>query len=102
MFVQKANLLSVYDPSHLVESHVEVEDLLDLIHGHVSIVEPLVLGVHKLAATEEPRRIIGRLRYLYALEPEKFQYTTSWVPADFWCSSLVIAGCCREISEGSP
>ena len=89
MLVQKANLLSVYDPSHLVESHVEVEDLLDLIHGHASFVKPLILGVHILAAKESPRRIIGRLRYLYALEPEKFQYTMSWVPADFWCSNSV-------------
>ena len=83
---QKANLLSTYDPSYFIESRVEVEDLLALIHGQASFLGPVVHGVHKLAAPEASRRIVGRLRYLHAISPDKFQYTRSWVPIDHWCS----------------
>lgn len=87
MIDQKANLLSIYDPSYHVESRVEVEDLLSLIQARATYASPSVPGVHKLVAEEDPRRLIGRLRYLHDLEPEKFQFTLYWSPVDGWCMS---------------
>ncbi len=87
MMERKANLLSTHDVAYPSESRLEVGDLLGAVRGRASIVGADVRGVIKLAAEEEPRRVVRRLRYLYAIQPDRFSYTRSWVPADFWCGS---------------
>ena len=84
---RKPNLLSTHDIAYPSESRLEVGDLLGAVRGRASVVGVDVRGVIKLAADEEPRRLVRRLRYLYAIQPDRFSYTRSWVPADFWCGS---------------
>jgi len=84
MTEQKANLLAVYDDPYRVESEVEVVDLLSVVHGDFSFVGPGVPGIYKLHVRDDPREVVARLRYLHAIQPDRFQYTRSWVPADHW------------------
>jgi hypothetical protein len=87
MMERKPNLLSTHDIAYPSESRLEVGDLLGAVRGRASVVGVDVRGVIKLAADEEPRRLVRRLRYLHAIQPDRFSYTRSWVPADFWCGS---------------
>jgi len=84
---QKANLLVTYDRPYKVESQVEVDALLSLIHARSSYSAPFTEGVFKLEMQEDPRNIVRRLDYLQNLDPGKFKFTRSWAPVDCWCRS---------------
>jgi hypothetical protein len=90
----KPNLITLSDPSYPIESEVEVEDLLATVQAKASLVGPKTPGVHRLLAREDPVSVIGRLRYLYTIEPERFQLTRTWLPAQVWCP-----GSLPEIAE---
>ena len=99
---QTTNLLVTYDGPYKVESQVEVEDILSLIHARGSYSAPFTEGVFKLSLEEEPRRVIRRLQFLMSLEPEKFRFTRSWTPVDRWCRSDLeqISDAVSEMGEG--
>ncbi len=97
-----ANLLCTYDPSYPVESEVEAEDILALIHAKGEFVGPTVRGVHKLLMHEDPKGVVPRLKYLHDIEPEKFLFTKRWIPVGEWCSSNLadIADAVSRLGDG--
>ncbi len=96
-----ANLLAAYQPSYDVEAGVEARDLLELVHAKASLSEANAPGILGITAREEPRSIIGRLRYLNGLQPERFVYISSWVPCDYWCPSSLeeILGLVKRVAQ---
>jgi tRNA(Ser,Leu) C12 N-acetylase TAN1 len=84
---QRANLVVSYERPYKVESQVEVDALLSLIHAKGSYSAPFNDGVFKLEMEEDPRKIIRRLDYLLNLDPDKIKFTQSWAPVDVWCRS---------------
>ncbi len=97
-----ANLLSTYDRACPAEARLEVCDLLGAVRSRASLLDADVEGVVKLAVEEEPRRVVRRLRYLYAIQPERFSYTRCWIPADFWCTSdpVRVAELASKVADG--
>jgi len=83
MALRDVNLLAISDCSFPVESKVEVEDVLSLVKARADL-EDLSGGTFGISTEEDPREVISRLGYLHRIEPEKFEYTVMWMPADWW------------------